>query len=177
MLENERNQMDDYDPINATSDSADYSSSDYDDFLKDAERDDRIGTHDWLVSKVTHDFWPSGDPRIKIVGVLLTASGQNKPKADLTISPPPPASVIQAESRNWDGGKKKAIAQAITMYRKLAEYYQTSPEKIQEGDVFRVETAKTARKEDGTGGFVRVVAFHSKDKLGADGQAQQGVPF
>lgn len=149
----------------------DYSSRDYDDFLKDAERDDRVGEHDWMVTSAVHDRWPSGDPRIKIIGVLLTASGKEKPKADLTISPPPAPDVVRAEAKDWAQGKKRAIAQTITMYRKLAEYYQTSPDKIQEGDIFRVTTAKNKD------GFIRVVAVHSREKIGASSQEAASVPF
>lgn len=163
-------------PLHAASD-VDYGSTDYDDFLKDAERDDRIGDHDWMVSRVTHDYWPSGDPRIKIQGSLLTASGQTKPKADCTISPPPAPDVIKAESSQWDSGKKKAIAQTINLYRQLKTYYNTTPDQITEGDVFRVKVIVTKKQDDGSGGFARVAAFKGPAELSEVGKETKVIPF
>jgi hypothetical protein len=159
-----------------------YDDSAYDDLIKDAERDDRAGDHDFLVDSVVHDLWPSGDPRTKIRGVLLTANGA---KADLTLSPPPPPEVVRAESSGWTAAKKKAIAGAISLYRQLAKDYAKSPDvevangltPIAEGDVFRVKTVITKRNDDGTGGFVRVIAFKSKAEVGAAGAAAETTPF
>lgn len=148
--------------------SYDYTDAAYDELLKDADRDNRVGDHLWMVTKVVHDSWPSGDPRMKITGNLQTA---NNAKADLTISPPPPPDVVKAESKTWEQGKKRAIAATVTMYRQLAEHYATAPENVSEGDVFAVKTTKTKRNEDGTGGFIRVIAFLSKDKIGAEAKA------
>lgn len=149
----------------------------YDRFVTDAAKDDAIGRHDWLVTQVTHDQWPSGDPRIKIVGQLIDVRGNNKPKADLTISPPPAPDVLEAEWADYDKGKQRAIAQSITMHKKLREYYQTSPDKIKEGDVFAVETGRARATTPGQLGFLRVVAFHSKDKIGQAGQSHKDIPF
>lgn len=150
-----------------------YDDAAYSALLNDANRDDRIGDHDWQVTQVVQDTWPSGDARYKFKGVLLTA---NSAKADLTLSPPPPPEVVAAESKTWERGKKKAVAQAVTMLRILAASYGKGLDDIAEGDIFRVTTAKT-KEEDGKGGFIRVVAFHAKDKVGAVGQQQANVPF
>lgn len=156
----------------------DYTSADYDEFLKDAEKDDRIGDHDWLVSRVTHDFWQSGDPRIKIQGTLLTAGGQTKPKADLTVTPPPTPDWLKENASKLDTGMKKAIAGNVNIYRQLATHYGTTPEKITEGDVFRVKVIVTKKNAtEGSQGFARVVAFKSKDQIGAAGTEAAGVPF
>lgn len=155
----------------------DYGSDAYAYFIDDAKKDDAIGKHDWLVTGVDHGYWPSGDPRIKIVGQLIDVRGNNKPKADLTISPPPSPATLKAEWETYDKGKQRAITQAITMYRKLREYYQTSPDKIVEGDIFAVETGRARAQNPGQLGFLRVTAFHSKDKIGAAGQSQSAVPF
>lgn len=140
----------------------DYTDSAYDELIKDADKDNRVGDHLWMVTKSVHDTWPSGDPRIKVTGVLTTAGNA---KADLTISPPPPPDVVKAQKDTWDQGKKRAIAATVTMYRQLAEHYQTVPEKLSEGDVFAVKTTKTRVDADGKGGFIRVVAFLAKDRL------------
>jgi len=146
----------------------DYTDAAYDELLKDADKDNRIGDHLFMVTKVAHDTWPSGDPRIKVSGVLQSA---NNAKADLTISPPPPPDVVKAESKTWEQGKKRAVAGAITMYRQLAEHYKTSPDKISEGDVYAVKTTKSKIDAEGKGGFIRIIAFLAKDKLGAAAKA------
>ena len=160
-----------------------YTDSAYDDLINDAARDDRAGDHDFIVSEVTHDYWPSGDPRTKIRGQLLTA---NNAKADLTISPPPPPEVVRAESKTWETGKKKAIANAVTIYRQFAEYYGKSPDAevangltpITEGDVFRVKSIVTKRDErTNTGGFVRIIAIKPKGELGKVGAETAATPF
>lgn len=151
--------------------SYDYTDAAYDDLIKDAERDDRVGEHEFLVTGVLHDFWPSGDPRVKIRGLLLTA---NSAKADLTISPPPSPEEVKADMANWDSRKKRAIAGVITIYRSLATHYQTTPERITEGQTFRVRTVKTKVGPDGKGGFIRIVVFLPKT---APTTAQEEVPF
>jgi hypothetical protein len=154
----------------------DYTDAAYDELLKDAERDNRVGDHLFMVTKVVHDTWPSGDARIKITGNLQSA---NNAKADLTISPPPPPDVVKAEHKSWEQGKKRAIAQTITMYRQLAEYYKTSPDQISEGDVFAVKTVKTKVDSDNKGGFIRIISFLHKERLsaGATAAAADAPPF
>ena len=154
----------------------DYNDAAYDELLKDAEKDNRVGDHSFLVTKVVHDSWPSGDPRIKITGNLQSA---NNAKADLTISPPPPPDVVASQKGTWDTGKKKAIAGAITLYRQLAVNYQKSPEQIAEGDVFVVKTTKTKVDGDGKGGFIRIINFLPKDRLSAaaSAAASDAPPF
>ena len=132
----------------------------YDELLKDAETDGRVGDKEALVASVVHDSWPSGDPRIKIKFVLTDARNAS---ADLTISPPPAPEVVKAEKASWEPGKLRAIANTVSMYRQLAAKYGISAEQIKEGDVFRVKTVKTKRNADNTGGFIRVIAFLDKD--------------
>lgn len=160
-----------------------YTDSAYDDLINDAARDDRAGDHDFIVNEVIHDYWEkSGDPRTKIKGQLLTA---NNAKADVTLSPPPPPEIVAAEKASWEPNKKKAIAGAITLYRQLATEYGKSPDAevanglspITEGDVFRVKTIVTKRNDDGTGGFVRVIAFKPKSELGKVGAETAATPF
>ena len=125
-------------------------------FLNETNRDDRVGKHDVLVTEVRHETWEkSGEPRIKILGVLQTA---NNAKCDLTLSPPPPPEVIKAEGATWESGKKKAIASSITMQKNLMKWYSKKADQLQAGDVLRVQTAKTKIDKDGKGGFIRIVA-------------------
>lgn len=137
----------------------------YNQLLKDAEKDNRVGDHDAIIAKVTNDNWPSGDPRQKVDFVLVTA---NNAKADLTLSPPPSPAVVAAESANWEPGKKRGVAASINIYRQAIQHYGvaiTSEGRLdlKEGQRFKVKTAKTRRDEDGKGGFIRVIALLPKD--------------
>lgn len=138
-----------------------YDDAAYNQLLEDADKDDRIGHHTVVVNGVVDDTWPSGDPRRKIKFAYLDVKNA---KADLTISPPPSPEVVASESKTWDTGKKKAVAQTINIYRQLRKHYNKSPETVIEGDVFRVNVVKTTIKKDGTGGFLRVTAFLAKDE-------------
>lgn len=141
-----------YDPMAAMG----LNDSAYDDLLKDAEMDNRVGDKTALVTAITHDSWPSGDPRMKFNFVLTDA---NNARADLTLSPPPSPEVIKAEKKSWDQGKLRAIAGQVAIYRQFAQHYGISPDQIKEGDTFRVKTVKTKRDEEtNKGGFIRVIA-------------------
>jgi hypothetical protein len=158
-----------YDPMAAMN----LADSAYDELLKDAEMDNRVGDKQALVTTVVHDNWPSGDPRIKI-GFVLTDAGNAK--ADLTISPPPAPEVVKAEKKSWEPGKLRAIANTVSQYRQLAQHYGTSPDTIREGDTFRVKTVKTRRDEEGRGGFIRVIAFLPPN-AGASASASNSAGF
>lgn len=152
--------------------------NDYNDVMGELEKDNRVGDHDFMVSEVIGDTWPSGDPRWKVKGVLLTA---NQAKCDLQWSPPPPASVVKQEMASWEGGKRRAVAQTINIAKKLAEYYGKSIETLKEGDVLRVKTIKTRIDLEGKGGFIRVVAILPKADIGQAsveaGKATSEIPF
>lgn len=151
-------------------------SSVYDDLIKDAATDKAVGDHEALVQKVTNDKWRSGDPRQKIMFVLTSA---NNAKADWTFSPPPPPEVVAKEKDTWDDAKKKGIASSIAMFRQLVRDYGVSitPEgylNVKEGDKFNVKTVRTKREPDGSGGFLRVIAFLPKDRAVGNGAASGG---
>jgi hypothetical protein len=156
----------------------DYSDDAYGQLAKDAEVDDRIGDHLFLVTEVIKDRWPDGGPRLKVKGNLVTA---NNAKTDWTFSPPPPPDVVAAEKANWDQGKKRAISNSITMVKQLGEHYGMSPGKIKQGDEFKVKTGKRTDRNDKTKYFVSVVAFLPKDHAvngaGGDTTATPAVGF
>jgi len=143
---------------------------------KEASQDNRVGDHEWLVTDATEGVWPSGDKMYKLRGVLTTA---NNAKADVTLSPPPSPEEIKATISTWSTGKKKGVASTVAMYKELAKHYHTTPEKIGQGDTFKVKTVITRRNADGTGGFVRVVAFldPKKEAKGNPRAEKDGVPF
>lgn len=134
----------------------DYSGDVYDQLLKDAEVDNRVGKHKAIVVKVVHDTWDSGDPRHKFSFSLLTAGNA---KADMTWSDPPSIEDIVAQKNNWEPAKKKGIASAVSLARQLAQHYSKRVVDIAEGDEFEVQTVKTRRDKDGSGGFIRVISF------------------
>lgn len=152
----------------------DWNDAAYRELEKEANKDNRVGKHLFVVTEKREDTWPSGDPRVKLLGQLVTA---NSAKADVTLSPPPSPEEVKAESSSWDSRKKKAIAQSIAIHRNLAKFYDgKTPETIEAGDEFSVETAKN--KE----GFVRVVAFLPKGAHEAktgEGKAKndESIPF
>ena|SRR5687767_6525715 len=151
----------------------------YNQLLKDADKDSRVGDHDAIVAKVTNDLWPSGDPRQKVDFTLITA---NNAKADLTLSPPPSPEQVKAESAGWEPGKKKAIANAIAIYRQAITLYGVAIKEdgrldLKEGQRFKVKTTKTRRDDEGKGGFIRVIALLSKDHaVGSQVAAGAGAP-
>lgn len=150
----------------------------YDGLMGELEKDNRVGDHDFMVSEAIADSWPSGDPRFTIKGVLLTAG---QAKCDLRWSPPPPASVVKTEMASWDGGKRKAVAQAVNLAKKLAEWYGKGIADLKQGDVLRVKTVKTRIDKDGKGGFIRVAAILPKTDIGKSSveaaQAASDIPF
>jgi hypothetical protein len=154
----------------------DYTDSAYDQLLKDAARDNRVGDHLFMVTDVLHETWPSGDPRLKFKGVLQTA---NNAKADFQMSPPPPPDVVAAQYAGWDKKKQQAVASSVTLGRQLQQHYGKKPDDIQQGDVFAVKTAKTKIDADGKGGFIRIISFLPKERLsaGATAAAADAPPF
>lgn len=164
---NEITMSENYDPMSAMN----LQDSAYDELLKDAEMDNRVGDKQALVTSVVHDNWPSGDPRMKFGFVLTDA---NNAKADLTLSPPPTPEEVKAQKASWEPGKLRAIAQQVSIFRQFAQHYGISPDQIKEGDTFRVKTVKTRRDEEGKGGFIRVIAV--LPKAPAAGAATAGGP-
>lgn len=146
----------------------------YDKFLTEADKDNRVGDHDFMVSDVAHDTWPSGDPRFKVHGTLLTAYHA---KCDFTWSPPPPATVLNETMASFDGNKRRAIAGAIRIAKILSEEYSKTVGTLVNGDIIRVKTVKTKIDADGKGGFIRVVAVLPKVDVGKTNSRESEVPF
>jgi hypothetical protein len=132
----------------------------YDELLKDAATDKRVGPHELMVSKVVNDKWPSGDPRTKITFVILTA---NNKTADMTWSVPPSVEEVKTKKAEWPEEKVRGIAGAITLARQCIQHYGKTPDQLREGERVKGQTVKTRRDAEGKGGFIRVVAFLAKD--------------
>jgi hypothetical protein len=139
-------------------------SNEWDAFLSDAEKDTRVGKHEFCVTSVVQDSWPSGDARFKIKGTLLTAGNA---KCDMTMSAMPTLEAAQAET---DPKRKRGIALSVRNHLALQKYGKTI-EQVAEGDVFRVETGKD--KE----GFVRVMRILGAEESVEVKAPKTGVPF
>lgn len=118
--------------------------SQYDQFLKDAERDDRLGRQTMAVTQVTPGSWPSGEAYTQVDGVLTTAGNA---MVNFRLSGLPSAEKMAAAS--GDSKMKRALAQTINMHKALAKLGKKA-EALRPGDEFGVEIVKN--KE----GYIRV---------------------
>lgn len=121
----------------------------YTELESEASKDDRLGDQTFMVTEVRNETWPSGDPRIKVLGILTTARSA---KCDLTVSPPPAPEIVKELMPTWEPNKKRAIAQTISIYRDMSKHYGKTPETLAAGDEINVKIVKN--KE----GFIRVAA-------------------
>lgn len=139
---------------------AQFSDAAYDELLEEAKIDDRVGEGNAIITKITDDLWPSGDPRRKVLFSLLFAANA---RADLTVGTVPSPEQVREEKSTWDSKKKKAIASTINIYKQFAEHYGVNPMSgLREGQEYRVKTVKTRQEKDGSGGFIRVIAILPK---------------
>lgn len=134
----------------------------YSELESEANKDDRLGDQTFMVTEVRNEQWPSGDPRIKVLGILTTARSA---KCDLTVSPPPAPEVVKELMPTWEPNKKRAIAQTISIYRDMSKHYGKTPETLAQGDEINVKIVKN--KE----GFIRVAAILPPGDLGAKADA------
>lgn len=136
----------------------------YDEFVKDAMKDTAVGPQEFLVGEVHADAWPDGSPRLKVRGQLTSAGNVI---ADITFSEPPPIEVLREMEKagTMDAKRKRGIAATVNLYKQLAQHYGISPKQIRPGEVYKVQVARDKRNADGTGGFLRVRAFLSKDHV------------
>jgi hypothetical protein len=123
--------------------------STYDAFLKEADRDNRIGDQDFIVTAIEAGVWPSGDKFTRVRGQLLTAGGA---KADFNLNPLPSAEDM-AQAGTWETAKKRGVAQGINFLKSLDKFYSRSADTLQPGDELRVKCVKN--KE----GFIRIVSL------------------
>lgn len=147
----------------------------YDELIKEADVDNRVGEGNAIITKITDDLWPSGDKRRKVLFSLLFAGNA---KADLTVSDLPSPEQVRAEKGTWDANKKRAIANSVALYRQFAQFYSVNPMSgLQEGQQYRVKTVKTKRNPDGSGGFVRIIAVLDPSAGSASTPAAGGPGF
>ena len=144
----------------------DYTSSEYDTFLADADKDNRLGDQDFLVTEKTSGTWPnSGDRFYKLAGVLTSA---NNAKFNMTFGVPPPPEQLAS----LDSGRKRGAALNIRLLKDLREHYGVNPATIEEGTTIRVKVDKDKVNKDTGQYYLRGVAIKPKAEVGsANGSA------
>ena len=140
----------------------DWNDAAYGELETEASKDDRLGHQTFMVTEIRNEQWPSGDPRIKVLGVLTTARSA---KCDLTVSPPPAPEVVKEMMATWEPNKKRAISQTIAIYREMSKHYGKTPETLATGDEINVKVVKN--KE----GFIRIGAVLPPGDVGAKADA------
>ena len=141
----------------------------YDSFLKEADRDDRVGDQDFMITDIVDKSWPSGDKFKKVQGQLLTANGA---KADFNLQALPSTEEL-AQAGTWETGKKRGVAQGINMLKSLDKFYGKTADTLVPGDELRVKCVKSK-------GFIRIVALLDPRLVKAEVKAassKSDVPF
>jgi hypothetical protein len=142
----------------------------WDDLDKEAAKDDRVGTHDFIIDKVTEGYWPSGDPFIELEGRLTTHENLNLRSR---FSPEPSedqaAEIIASKDRRAIRSANYAHIQAVM----LQEQYGKSLAELSAGDTLRVKVDY----EDKDKKYVKIAAILPKTaSLSSNGNSSD-VPF
>lgn len=143
--------------------------NEYDDFINEAERDDRVGDHDAVVTEVLSETWPSGDPRYKVVIALTTAGNA---KSEITFNEKPSVEQLAAIKASGDRKKIRGVGMGLNLYKALVQHYGLAhPKQFQVGQKVRVKNVKN--KE----GFIRTVALLPTGSGAAAEAKNEEVPF
>ena len=142
----------------------------WDDLDKKASEDNRVGTHDFTVDKVTTGEWPSGDPFVELEGRLVTHENLNlRSRFIPEPSEERATAVLAGNDRRAIRGVNFAHIQAVMM----RENYGKTVESIQPGDTFRVKVVY----EDKDKKYVKIDSFLPKTAtLSSNGNASD-IPF
>lgn len=135
-----------------------YSGADYDKFIADADKDDRLGDQDFMVTeKIRGTFPNSGDPYLKLNGVLQSA---NNAKFNITFGAVPrDLSTVPAEH-------KRGASLTIRLVRELSEGYGVPPGVVEEGTVIRVKVDKDKVDKNTGKYYLRAVKILPKSEVG-----------
>lgn len=151
----------------------------WDDFLADAERDDRMGKHVALVKSRTDGIWPPKDgypesAYTKFALVLTTASNAD---LEMTYSKPPDEPPTKEELATWTKGRKLGVANAVSLRRQLAQFYGKTFSDLRDGDKVGVKVEGRKSKKDGRV-YPRVVAFIPLNEAsGPEKASTDDIPF
>mgnify|MGYP001576703689 CR=1 FL=1 len=143
----------------------DYSSAAYNTFLDEADKDDRLGDQDFLITEKVVGHWDDGSPNVKLNGVLSSA---NNAKFNMMFSAPPAPDKLATV----DSGRKRGIALSIRLLKELRDNYGVTPFSIEEGTTIRVKVDKD-KVDKATGKYyLRGVSIKPKTEIGkANGAA------
>lgn len=148
--------------------------STYDELFKEANRDNLIGKHNFMVVKTTVDAWQDGRTRYKIAGQLTTANNFN---IEVTLSQLDTPQEIKDEVQ--PKVKKGKVMNALN-WSVLAKLGKT-PETLAQGDEFQIETYRDKPQQGYDTGFVRVRRIVGPAVTSEAGRAGSGndsdVPF
>lgn len=137
-----------------------------DEFVADADKDDRYGEHDAMVTGVEEGFWDSGEKFYAVDVVLKTTRNG----ASLNFRLPEPMTREQLNAAK-KGDNARAVALGQRMVSELHKFYGVSGGKeLKAGDMLRVKIGPQKSKKTG-GNFPRVIAFKPKDELGKGGSS------
>jgi len=145
----------------------------YEKVFKDADRDNLVGRHNFMVTgSVIEDAWPDGRGRYKIPGALVTASNW---KIELTLSA---LDSPQEIADTLDAKIKKSKVLNAQNWMALAKIGLKVNE-LKQGDTFAVETYRDKPREGYDTGFVRVrrVIGAPIDPEQAKPKGDKDVPF
>jgi hypothetical protein len=150
----------------------------WDDFLADAEKDDRLGKHKAIVRSITDDKWEAKNgypeqPYKKIAFVLGTA---NNADIDMAYVDPPENPPTKEELATWTKGKKMGVANAVSMRRQLIQFYGKDIHGLREGDIVGVKVEARKSKKDGNK-YPRIVAFVPLSEVEPSTKVPDDIPF
>jgi len=152
-----------------------------DDFIAEADKDNRIGDHEAILAKVEGKTWPDGQPFTRL-SVSLPAAGMAT--ADCNIQPIPSEEALKAIKAEGNAAKMKGVASGIQLVRQLEQHYGTAdPARLTVGSKVCVKTVKTKVTENPItgakkGGFIRIIAFLPPGSVKAAAETPtSAIPF
>lgn len=147
-----------------------------DEFVTEADKDDRYGEHDAMVTGVQDGTWDNGE-KYYAVEVALKTTRNN---ATLNLRLPDPMTKAQLEAAK-SGENAKAVALGQRLVSELHKFYGINGARdLKAGDMLRVAVGPQKSKKTG-GNFPRIIKFKPKDELvGEKGYAAKSgddIPF
>lgn len=146
-----------------------------DEFVADADKDDRYGDHDAMVTGVEEGAWDSGEKFYAVDVVLKTTRNS----ASLNFRLPEPMTREQLTAAKASENSR-AVALGQRMVSELHKYYGINGGKdLKAGDMLRIKVGPQKSKKTG-GNFPRVIAFKPKGELGKSAPSSvnaDDIPF
>ncbi len=130
----------------------------YDDFISEAGKDDRVGKHRVIVTKLSDGDWPSQNGEAPRSYKNITFKMGSGSEIDLRWTTPPNPAPTKEEMKAMDRGVSQGIVNAVTMRRQLAQHFSKSFDTIHEGDEVGIKVELRKSKKDGKS-YPRVTAI------------------